>query len=571
MQSKDVKDVFISHVEEDSAIALAMADFIEGHGYTTWYYERDSDPGPKYTIQIVNAIAAVRAFLLLITPNALESNQVDSEIMTAFEKNNRFVPILSGLTHSKWEQSRPEWSHCSAGASSATIDNGIEGVPQTGGRVIRGLEAMEIHPAVRSRNQADLPKMPTAQSRDMSPEEFGHLFDSCMPTLSEQDNVVDLSEDVKCALDECNEKVQQVLELAEVRGLQLSLSDIGAVINVATDYASLIEKYSHGRHFGCARIYHGAATAILTHSQNRDPGDDDGLPFDAHLAVDWLAGILTDIATVSDEAADEIATELRFAFDSIAYIPRFDTLREFFVQASLKSDPWPSVCTMIRRVRDRPDLFSKQHVSAYFFRHMALGIIAIINSQDTTGPVLNDVRFQLNRALVTHSRIRPRNVVPLLRILLGTFDTMCQTIENEDTGKRDSVTKPDVFISAAAEDGRIAGQTHEFLLSNGVSAFLSRSSIPNRRSGGYLKQVDHALDVCMHMILVGSSVDNLNSPWIEAEWRLFLNEKHAGRRKGAIVIIGDLDPSDLPASLRHCEIVSSNVNSLERILPLVKC
>jgi len=38
--------IFISHVEEDQALAIAAANALEGKGYTTWYYERDSLPGP---------------------------------------------------------------------------------------------------------------------------------------------------------------------------------------------------------------------------------------------------------------------------------------------------------------------------------------------------------------------------------------------------------------------------------------------------------------------------------------------------------------------------------------------
>jgi hypothetical protein len=38
-------DIFISHVEEDSAVALQIAHGLEAVGYTTWYYERDSVPG----------------------------------------------------------------------------------------------------------------------------------------------------------------------------------------------------------------------------------------------------------------------------------------------------------------------------------------------------------------------------------------------------------------------------------------------------------------------------------------------------------------------------------------------
>ena len=40
--------VFISHAEEDQALALDIARGLEQAGYSTWYYERDSSPGLSY-------------------------------------------------------------------------------------------------------------------------------------------------------------------------------------------------------------------------------------------------------------------------------------------------------------------------------------------------------------------------------------------------------------------------------------------------------------------------------------------------------------------------------------------
>ncbi len=45
-QDKGSGRIFISHVEEDSSIALRIASALEAKGYSTWYYERDSVPGP---------------------------------------------------------------------------------------------------------------------------------------------------------------------------------------------------------------------------------------------------------------------------------------------------------------------------------------------------------------------------------------------------------------------------------------------------------------------------------------------------------------------------------------------
>ncbi len=45
-QRREAGHIFISHVAEDSSIAIQTAEALEAKGYSTWYYERDSVPGP---------------------------------------------------------------------------------------------------------------------------------------------------------------------------------------------------------------------------------------------------------------------------------------------------------------------------------------------------------------------------------------------------------------------------------------------------------------------------------------------------------------------------------------------
>lgn len=56
--------------------------------------------------------------------------------------------------------------------------------------------------------------------------------------------------------------------------------------------------------------------------------------------------------------------------------------------------------------------------------------------------------------------------------------------------------------------------------------------------------------------MVGSSVENILSGWVEAEWRVFINEKRSGRKLGNILTIipGTLHPQHLPMSLRYYEV-----------------
>jgi len=80
-----VSDIFISHVEEDEAIALDIAAGLEAAGYSCWYYERDGLPGVRYLVQIDKAIEQAQAIVVVISRDSLSSSQVDAEVERAHE------------------------------------------------------------------------------------------------------------------------------------------------------------------------------------------------------------------------------------------------------------------------------------------------------------------------------------------------------------------------------------------------------------------------------------------------------------------------------------------------------
>jgi len=142
---QDTKKIFISHVEEDEKIALDIAKGLENAGYETWYYERDSLPGPTYLIQIATAISECSAFVIIISPNSLGSNQVNNEVVSASEKNRPFIPVLYNITHVEFQDRRPDWRLAIGAATSIKI-------PQTGvadiiPRILAGLRALRIDPS----------------------------------------------------------------------------------------------------------------------------------------------------------------------------------------------------------------------------------------------------------------------------------------------------------------------------------------------------------------------------------------------------------------------------------------
>jgi hypothetical protein len=137
-------DVFISHIEEDRRVALEIASGIEAAGYSTWYYERDCDPGFSYLVQIYQAIQQSAAVVLVISTKSLNSKQVTSEVVVAHESGKHFVPVLYGMTHADFQHRQAEWRMALAAAS--TIPIPVEGASSVVPRITAGLKRMGLTP-----------------------------------------------------------------------------------------------------------------------------------------------------------------------------------------------------------------------------------------------------------------------------------------------------------------------------------------------------------------------------------------------------------------------------------------
>jgi len=130
---------------------------------------------------------------------------------------------------------------------------------------------------------------------------------------------------------------------------------------------------------------------------------------------------------------------------------------------------------------------------------------------------------------------------------------------------------PLVFISAKSEDYPAAGTVYRFLISRGIPTFLSDESLPELGRSDYRKEIDRALDSCQHMIVVTSSVVNVLSTWVEAEWGIFVNEQRSGRKKGNLITVTTkaLETAKLPPALRANEIIPLNDKALLKIASYV--
>jgi hypothetical protein len=132
--------VFISHIEEDQSLALEIAAGLEAAGFETWYYERDSEPGLSYLIQVHEAIERCVAIVLLISPASIRSHQMTKEVVRANDLGKPFVPVRYKISHAVFQEEQPEWNIAIGAAASIPIPE--KGVAEILPRIVRGLEAL---------------------------------------------------------------------------------------------------------------------------------------------------------------------------------------------------------------------------------------------------------------------------------------------------------------------------------------------------------------------------------------------------------------------------------------------
>ncbi len=143
----DSHDVFISHVEEDGVTTEQVARGLEDAGFTTWYYERDMLPGRSHLTQTREAIKASRVVLLVVSAKSFGSPYVEREVLNGLDSAKPFITVLQGVSHVEFKHREPDWAD--AAGASPSIPIPAEGVAAILPRIVKGLEAITVHPVER--------------------------------------------------------------------------------------------------------------------------------------------------------------------------------------------------------------------------------------------------------------------------------------------------------------------------------------------------------------------------------------------------------------------------------------
>jgi hypothetical protein len=91
--------VFINYSSKDEALATKLVESLEGAGLDAWYKKREVMLGDNWAEKIADGLKESNAMVVLVTPDALESEAVQSSISFALgEKaySRRLIPVIVG-------------------------------------------------------------------------------------------------------------------------------------------------------------------------------------------------------------------------------------------------------------------------------------------------------------------------------------------------------------------------------------------------------------------------------------------------------------------------------------------
>jgi hypothetical protein len=90
-------EVFLSHSSVDREFVTELADVLRRHGIPVWFSQTNILGAQQWHDEIGNALRRCDWFLLVLSPNAVESMWVKRELIFALQRNgfeNKIVPIL---------------------------------------------------------------------------------------------------------------------------------------------------------------------------------------------------------------------------------------------------------------------------------------------------------------------------------------------------------------------------------------------------------------------------------------------------------------------------------------------
>lgn len=86
--------VFISYARADAAFALRLGADLKSKGANVWLDQLDIRPGQQWDREIELAVTAASALLVILSPAAVDSNNVMDEVAFALDEHKTVIPAV---------------------------------------------------------------------------------------------------------------------------------------------------------------------------------------------------------------------------------------------------------------------------------------------------------------------------------------------------------------------------------------------------------------------------------------------------------------------------------------------
>ncbi len=146
---REKSNFFICHAAEDSIFARRLANQLNKFGYTSWYYQRDAVPGLSLLAQTDQAITNSAVSLILISRDAIESNDFAREIQQAHRVGTALVPVLVDLSLQEFEALQPMWRTILGPIAKIEAERKEDG--NLAQRIHLAAQALGVQPAIAGR------------------------------------------------------------------------------------------------------------------------------------------------------------------------------------------------------------------------------------------------------------------------------------------------------------------------------------------------------------------------------------------------------------------------------------
>jgi hypothetical protein len=143
---------FISYPRGDAEFALQLARDLKSAGFQIWLDQLDIPAGSRWDSEVQIALAKCAIFMVILTPEAMDSQTVNDEIGYAIDSGKRILPVLLQPCNIPFRLRRFQYADFTA----LDYDLGVETVS----KLLRSLV-----------NEATTPKRPAFHAQEVAPQQ----------------------------------------------------------------------------------------------------------------------------------------------------------------------------------------------------------------------------------------------------------------------------------------------------------------------------------------------------------------------------------------------------------------